>query len=209
MPETLGCHLMDREVSPRSPCPTLLLWAHPEMSGLCRVPSPELGSCPAHSPRAAQGHESFPGTLPDSSLQHGQGLPGLCCHCQSLAGTSALRVSPCPAPARGAPRPEGWTRGALCTGAHPSPASRGFPGDGTLWKLQQQLKVFVLTGFMSPHTHTGCSGLCLVRALQTRTPDPVTGCPSMEGRTTSVTWGERPLLAAALALPGHCWVPPP
>lgn len=138
------------------------------MSGLCQVPTPELGSCPAHSPRAAQGHESFPCTHTENSLQHGQGLPGLCCHCQSLAGTSALQVSPCPAlPCLKCPTARGMDTGSSVLRSSSQPCTQGFPGDVTLWKLQEQLKEFVLTGFMSPHT--GFLGLWSVHVLQTQT----------------------------------------
>lgn len=123
------------------------------MSGLCQVPTPELGSCPAYSPRAVQAHESFPCThiaawagAPWSLLplpEPGRDL--------SPAGVTL----PCPAlPFLRCPMAKGMNMGRSVLRSSSQPCTQGFPGDVTLWKLQEQLKVFVLTRFMSPHTQS-------------------------------------------------------
>ena len=100
-----------------------------------------------------------------------QGLPGLCC--QSLAGTSVLRVSPCPAPARGAPWLEGMDTGSSGHRSSSQPFIQGIPRQ--LYSLGTPGTadgVCAHCVYVPSHTHR------MFRAVEcpctANTPDPVT-----------------------------------
>ena len=168
------------------------LMGTPEMSGLCQVPTPELGSCPAHSPRAVQGLESFSGTHTHTvHCSTGRGSLGSAAPARAWQGPQPCGCHPA------LPLPFPMARGMDTeSSGHRSlsqPCIQGFHGDVTLWKLQEQLKVFVLTGFMSLLTHTGCQGLWNVPALQTLLTRSLDVPPWRE---------EQPLCPGVR---GHCW----
>lgn len=168
---------------------------------------------PCSQPQGCPGTRVLPWhTHTDSSLQDGQGLPGLYCHCQSLAGTSALWVSPCPDPSRGAPWLEGWTQGALCSGAHPSPASRASQGMLLSGNSRNSCRCLCSLG-LCPLTHTedvqgsGMSLHCKHRLLAWSLDVPAgreeqSLCPGVRGHC----WEQRWLCkgTAGTAPPEHC-----